>query len=95
MKRFWIALTIAYCLLPNASMPVWAGEIEDLKKDLAVVQAQMAAESARADAAASEIGRIRAVFPQLQAREKELVEKIRSAEEDRSKAAEKKTAEKK
>jgi len=80
MRFFLGALLLGLLVCFFNSHPAAAGEIDDFKKDLAIVQAQMAAESARADAAASEIGRIRAVFPQLQAREKDLVEKIQALE---------------
>ena len=78
MKRGFCLFTF-YCLLFTFA-PASAGEIDDLKKDLTVVQAEIRAELANFRAAQSEIARIQATGPGLQAREKELVEKIQAAE---------------
>ena len=77
-KMYWLSLVVAVIILTFAW--VWAGEIEDLKKDLAVVQAEIRAELANLRAAQSEISRIQAIGPILQGREEKLLDKLQTLE---------------
>jgi hypothetical protein len=75
MKRFLLAF--AFLLLPLA---LSAAEIDDLKKELTIVQLKISEEEARYQAARAQMERAQLVaqylFPELKTREKQLVEKI-------------------
>lgn len=78
MKKF-LSLNVGFWILLSL-FPVGADTIDDLKKDLALVQAEIRAEFALLRAAHSDIDRIKVIGPRLWAREKELIEEIQAAE---------------
>lgn len=79
MKKY---LMIALLL---AAAPVFAGELEDKRKDLAVVQSQIREELANLRAAQAEINRIKAIGPGLEAQAAALEKEIKTLEEKQKK----------
>src|SRR5262245_2238982 len=73
-----------------SAFPVFAGELEEMRKELTAIQARIGEEEARYQAAKAAMERSQIiaqyVFPELRAREKQLSEKIELFIAEQSKA---------
>lgn len=93
--RFRFRLSLALALALTLSSAAVAGEMEDLKKDLTLVQSRISEEEARYQQAKAQMERSQVVaqyvFPELRVREQQLIEKITRLEQEQKSRAEAKT----
>lgn len=79
MKKYLLIVALL------TAVPALAGELEDKRKDLVIVQSQIREELANLRAAQTEINRIKAIGPGLEAQAAALEKEIKTLEEKQKK----------